>query len=186
MSRSRRLATQAFVALVVVGAGVVLLALAGVPDRCPPVGWDGATRVAVRASGPAEISAAGTTYRVGGRALLGYGLGTDTAPLVRLGPLPHPLEVTLDVAAPTRRDVGLAAFACVRLTRGRDVWTRRAVNSEIRSPQWSLPGDSWRVASAGGGPEWPAGEPIEMEAWLAIDGRPFVLVFEPFALGKGG
>jgi hypothetical protein len=177
---------QLVVALLVVGLGTLVLAGSRLPETCP-LSWDGAERITKPERDNAYIRVdAYHLYGVGGQALLDYMPTVESGPLRRLGPVPHPLVVTLGISAGTRGDLESAEFTCVRVTHGGETWSRRPQNYGIESPQWDLPGPSGRLAAAGSGPEWPAGDEIRMEAWLAIGTRHYIVEFPPFVLMKGG
>ncbi len=42
------------------------------------------------------------------------------------------------------------------------------------------------MASANDGPEWPAGDRINLELWARVNGRLYIFVVPPFELMKGG
>jgi hypothetical protein len=177
---------QLFVAILVLGLGTIAIAFSRLPERCP-LSWDGAERIEMPAGGSTAYIRVDPlhVYSVSGSAMLNYMPTVDSGPLTRLGPIPHPLSVVLGVGSGFRSDLEDAHFTCVRVTHGDELWTSRPQNYDIQSPQWDLPGPSGRMAGTGG-PEWPAGDQIQMEAWLQIGARRVVLVFPPFALMKGG
>jgi hypothetical protein len=180
-------AKQAFVAVLVLGFGTLLLAASRLPEACP-FELIPAQKVEIATPfGSADLQVDGRGYRVGGSgAMLDYMPRVDSGPLARLGPQPHPMGTTMSISALTRGDLENVAFTCVRATRGAEVWARRPSNYDIQSPQWDAPGESWRMAAANGGPEWPAGDPVALEISVVIRGHRFVLAYPPVALLKGG
>src|SRR5207247_6719948 len=169
----------------VLGLGTLALAFTRLPETCPlDIGQ--VERIDVPQLSPARITVNGRIYEAGGDANLDYMPRFGSEPIFRLGPPLHPLNVMLSVSAAKRTHVDTTAFTCVRVTHGSETWSRRPQNYDVQSPQWDGPGPSWRMASALGGPEWPAGDAIRIEASLVVEGHQFLLVFSPFALMKGG
>jgi hypothetical protein len=167
--------------IVLIAIGVAMIAITRATEACP-ASWEGAQRVEIsRDSATAYIRMdAFHLYAVSGSALLDY----MPHPVTFLSSADmHPLSVTLHISG-TREDLRDALYTCVVVHHGADTWTTRPQNLDINSPQ-GVAGPSDRIASAVG-PEWPAGDQIDMEAWLQVGTQRFVVVFPPFALFKGG
>ena len=176
---------QVFPFILVLGIGTLLLAFTRIPHMCP-FGFTTAERLAVPPNSAAIVSIHGRYWQAGGSAMLDYMPRFGPGPMFDMRREAHPLNVVLSVSARTRAEAERATFSCVRLRHGDETWSLRPTNYRVESPQWDLPGESWRLATALGGPEWPAGDMITMEAWLVVDGERYVLEFPPFALARGG
>lgn len=170
--------------------GIVLMTIVGtalVTERlwpgCPP-GWGDAQRIELPESA-GDVTLDGVLYRVGGRALLDYGLGSESRG--------HPLTVTADISAGSRDALGDPRFTCLRALHGSEVWAGRPTTYGTQTladgyPPGApspVPNDAWRRALLDGGPEWPAGDEIGLELWLSVRGRNYVFVVPPFVLMKG-
>jgi len=167
--------------IVLIAIGVAMLATSRATASCPQ-SWEGAQRVEIsRDSANAYIRLdAFHLCAVSGSALLDYMPHPVTFPA---SAETHPLSVTLHVSS-TPDDLRDALYTCVVVRHGTDTWTARPQNLGINSPQGDA-GVSDRIASAAG-PEWPAGDQIDMEAWLQIGSQRFVVDFPPSALVAGG
>lgn len=158
-----------------------------------PTDWSDAPRIAL-ASSSADVTLDGRPFRVGGDAVLDYGLHGVTSPLDRLRASRHPLTVIATVAASSREALGDPAFTCVRATLGSEVWARRPTTYPTQTladgyPPGAQPpayNEAWRLAVLNDGPEWPDGEPIALELWLSVDGRHYIFTLPAFALMRGG
>jgi len=161
-----------------------------------PTDWSGVSRVDL-ADSSGDVILGGKPFRVGGGALLDYGLHGLATPLdgllYTLRGDHHPLTVTASIWAPSRDALGDPAFTCFRAIRGSDVWARRPTTYPTQTmadgypPGAQPPADNeaWRMASATDGPEWPGGDTVSLELWVSANGQHYIFVLPPFALMKG-
>jgi len=162
-----------------------------------PTDWDGVARVEL-ASSSGDVFLGGRPFRVGGDALLDYGLHALMTPFDRvlyaLRGDHHPLTVTASISASSRDALGDPAFTCFRAIRGTDVWARRPTTHPTQTmadgyPPGAAPpvnNAAWRMASATDGPEWPDGGSVKLELWVSANGEQYIFVLPPFALMRGG
>lgn len=147
-----------------------------------PTGWSDAPRVDLGGSF-ADVMLDGSPYRVGGSALLDYGLQARR----------HPLGISASISAPSRTALGEPVFACFRAFRDGEVWAGRPTTYGTQTmadgypPGAQLPAhnEAWRQARFNDGPEWSEGDRVSLEFWATIHGRPYVFVVPTFALMKG-
>ena len=180
-------------ALAVLVGGLVLAR----PWSWCPVDWSGASRIELIAKF-ADVTLDGRRYRIGGDALLDYGLRVLTTPvdqlLYRTQGERHPLTVIANISAESRDALDEPEFTCVRATLGSANWSQRPITFGTQTladgyPPGAPPpqrNEAWRQAVAKDGPEWPAGESISLELWLSVRGQRYVVALPPFALLKGG
>jgi hypothetical protein len=162
-----------------------------------PTDWSGVSRVDL-AGASGDVILGGRPFRIGGGALLDYGLHTLMTPLdgllYTLRGDRHPLAVTASISASSRDALGDSAFTCFRAIRGTDVWARRPTTYPTQTmadgypPGAQLPAnnEAWRRASATDGPEWPEGGSVSLELWVSANGQHYIFVLAPFALMRGG
>ena len=162
-----------------------------------PTDWSSAPRVDLAGSF-GDVILGGRPFRVGGGALLDYGLHGLGTPLDRLFYTlrgdHHPLAVTASISASSRDALGDPAFTCFRAVRGSDVWARRPTTYPTQTmadgyPPGAQPpanNEAWRMASATDGPEWPDGGSVSLELWVSANGQQYIFVLAPFALMRGG
>ncbi len=162
-----------------------------------PAGWTDAPRITLTASA-GDVQLEGKSYRVGGSASLDYmprGFANPFEAWLYYGlhGERHPLGLTASIEATSRDELGNPEFTCFRATRGAEVWARRPTTYATQTmadgyPPGApspVPNQAWRMAHAGDGPEWPAGEQISLELWMSVSGRHYVFVLPPFELMKG-
>lgn len=188
----RRRALLGFLALAILISGLLVAR----PWSWCPADWSDATRVEL-AKKFADVTLEGRTYRIGGDAVLDYGLRASVTPLdgilYRLRGEHHPLTVIANISAESREALAEPVFTCVRAIRGSEIWAERPTTYAIQTladgyPPGAPPperNESWRRAVANDGPEWPAGALISIELWLSVRGQDYVIALPPFALTKG-
>lgn len=179
-------------------SGFLVLALIGsalIAERtwpwCP-FDWSDAPRIDLGGSF-GDVMLDGSPHRVGGSALLDYGLRVVTSPLDAIQARRHPLGITASISAPSRAALGEPVFTCFRAIRDGEVWARRPMTYGTQTiadgypPGAQLPAnnEAWRQAHLNDGPEWSEGDRIGLELWASIHGRPYVFVVPTFALMKG-
>jgi hypothetical protein len=147
-----------------------------------PADWNDAPRIDLGGSF-ADVMLDGSPYRVGGSALLDFGLQARR----------HPLGISASISAPSRTALGEPVFTCFRAIRDGEVWAGRPTTYGTQTmadgypPGAKLPAnnEAWRQAHLNDGPEWSEGDRIGLEFWARIHGRPYTFVVPTFALMKG-
>jgi hypothetical protein len=180
--------------------GLLVLALTGsalVIERvwpwCP-ADWSDAPRIDLGGPYGGDVMLDGKPFRVAASALLDYMPRMVTSPVDQLRARRHPLGVTATISASSRDALGEPVFTCVRVTRGSEVWAGRPMTWGTQTLSDGYPpgappparNEAWRLAVANDGPEWPDGDRIDLELWASVNGRRYVFVLPPFALGRGG
>jgi hypothetical protein len=82
----------------------------------------------------------------------------------------------------------------MRVTHGSEVWARRPTTYGTQTAADGLPpgaprpatNEAWRLAVTEDGPEWPDGDPVDVELWAIVGGRHYIFVLAPITLMKGG
>jgi hypothetical protein len=159
-----------------------------------PADWSDAPRIDLGGTYGGGVMLDGKPFRISVSALLDYMPHGTFTPLDQLRAPRHPLGVTATIAAASRRALGEPVFTCFRATRGSEVWARRPTTWGTQTaadgyPPGALPppsNEAWRLAVASDGPEWADGDRIGLEVWARVNGRRYVFVLPPFALGRGG
>src|SRR5687768_2515360 len=147
-----------------------------------PTDWSEAPRVDLGGSF-ADVMLDGSPYRVGGSALLDFGLQARR----------HPLGISASISAPSRTALGEPVFTCFRAIRDGEVWAGRPTTYGTQTmadgypPGAQIPAnnEAWRQARVDDGPEWSEGDRISLELWASIHGRPYIFVVPTFALMRG-
>lgn len=188
----RRYAIASFLILALIGSALAMVR----PWTWCLVDWSDAPRVELSGSSD-DVILDGRPYRVGGNALLDYGLRALVTPLDRLAygvrGQHHPLTVTASISADSREALGEPVFTCFQATRDGETWARRPTTHPTQTladgyPPGAPPpprNEAWRQAVADDGPEWPDGGRIDLEIWASVNGRRYVFVLPPFALMRG-
>lgn len=147
-----------------------------------PADWSDVPRIDLGGSF-ADVMLDGSAYRVGGSALLDYGLQARR----------HGLGITASISAPSRSALGDPVFTCFRAIRDGETWASRPTTYGTQTmadgypPGAPLPAnnEAWRQARFKDGPEWSAGDRVRLEFWVSTHGKRYVFVVPEFALTKG-
>ena len=188
----RRWVVLAVVMLTLIGGAFAIVQ----PWSGCPSDWTDASRIELPSSA-GDVMLDGKPFRVGGHALLDDMPRIVDTPLERLryqmrGER-HPLGITASISAPSRMTLGEPVFTCFRVTRDGAAWASRPTTHGVQQlsdgdPPGAQPranNDAWRMASATDGPEWQAGDRIDLELWARVNGRHYIFVVPPFELMKG-
>ena len=165
---------------VLITAGVVVATVGSalwlrerVEQTCPDVGPAARVDASVTALGAWRFA----EVRVGSRLYtIEPNVNADFGAYVRPIPIPesHHVGVGLIVRSAAEEAVRAWRTSCLRVTHGRDTVSRPASTGR----DMLTSGDSsfhYRFDGAGGYPEWPPDETVDLEITVVVDGSPFVI-----------
>lgn len=140
----------------------------------------------------ADVVLEGRPYRFSANAFLEHG-GTgapsaDTSPDANR----YELAVNATISAPSRDALGQPEFTCLRAVQGTEVWSRRPMTYSTQTMADGYPpgapapspNEAWRRASVRNGPTWSAGSVIDLELWITVRSRHYVVTVPSVMLVK--
>lgn len=166
------------VAIALTGLGVVVFRTA--EAICLP-DWSGAQRIRLANNEQTALGDPPVPYRVH------VDVGRDFAPKVfpRLSFSQHPMDAILSISAATPGEMSDVSVSCVHVSRGAETWSRRPLAYDVTTSPGNPSAGAWRVFLAADGPEWGVGEEVNVEIWLAVNGKRYIVALGPFTLYRG-
>lgn len=140
----------------------------------------------------ADVALEGKPYRLSANAFLEHG-GTAGPSAYRSSDADHyELAVNATISAPSREALDQPEFTCFLAVQDSDVWSRRPMTYPTQTmadgnppgaPAPS-PNEAWRRASVRNGPTWRAGSMIDLELWITVRSRHYVVTVPSVMLVK--
>lgn len=179
--------------LVSVVAIAALLITVVVSDRtpCPSISTR-FSRIQL-ADATADVVLEGGSYTVSARALLDQDPVTTSLSYRPPEAPRHRLTISATISAQSREALGQPEIVCIRATQGADAWSQRPTTYPTQTmadgyppgaPSPS-PNVAWRRAIVRNGPMWQAGSKVDLELWLTLRGRRYIVDLPPVVLVEG-